>query len=84
VGWNQPGCCPQMVCQVSDVGFPQGLGATKVRASLRRPVLGQPPNQPLLLSNGRRRKSGIKAKTIYKGCNLGARLFGLSRTGFFI
>jgi hypothetical protein len=45
---------------------------------------GHPSNQPLLFRNGRQRKSRTQGKTIYKGCNLGARLFGLSRTGFFI
>jgi hypothetical protein len=60
--------------------FPLGECVPTAPARFR----GHPPNQPLLLSNGRQRKSPTQGKTIYKGCNLRARLFGLSRTGFFI
>jgi hypothetical protein len=87
VGWKRPGCCPQMVCQVNNVvTFPFGPRGQQrwVCPAVPARFRGSPPTQPLLLSNGGRRKSRIRGKAIYKGYNLRARLCGLSRTGFFI
>ena len=86
-GWGGLGSVPQVVCQVRNVADLSsrraGTGKRRVRPAAAVRFRGHPPNQPLLFSNGRRRKSRTEGKTIYKGYNLGARLSRCIPYGFF-